>query len=64
LGEQGARGQHSVLTDEQKAFFATPADPLVPDGSPVYDCTPDHIKSCKLLQLLTNCICGASMKLY
>jgi hypothetical protein len=50
LGEQAESGQsgHSVLTPEQRAFFATPADPLVLDGPLVYGSMPEH----KLLQLL------------
>lgn len=41
LGEQAESG-HSVLTPEQRAFFATPADPLAPDGPTVYNSTPEH----------------------
>jgi hypothetical protein len=30
----------SVLTPEQMTFYATPVDPLVPEGPPVFDATP------------------------
>jgi hypothetical protein len=36
----------SGLTPEQRAFYATPADPLVPDDLPIFDSTPEQdIKS-------------------
>jgi hypothetical protein len=41
LCEQAESG-HSVLTPEQRAFFATPADPLVLDGPLVYGSMPEH----------------------
>jgi hypothetical protein len=42
----------SALTPEQMAFYATPADPLVPDDLPIFDSTPEPAIQSMFHQLL------------
>jgi hypothetical protein len=42
----------SGLTPEQMAFYATPADPLVPDDLPIFDSTPEPVIQSMFRQLV------------
>jgi hypothetical protein len=40
MHSHGGGAKVSALTPEEMAFYATPAEPFVPEGPPVFDATP------------------------